>query len=98
MPQEGWVALGTIIGFLLLGIATATREYFKTETKAVPPSPTTQAFISAVGMGWADREQIERHLEALESIALSLRAIADNRQTKLSEKMDDLIDRLKREA
>lgn len=98
MPQEGWVALGTVIGFILLGLASVTREYLKTESKSATVSPSTQAYIAAVGTGWIDREQAERHIAALESIAASLKSIADGRQSKLNDKMDALIDRLDQDA
>lgn len=108
-PLNTDIILQGLTGLFLLLWAFKEARKVKEETAKALAAPTTpkNPLVAAIGMGW-DRDQLERLLQigermaaAQESqaaetakIAKAQQALADQKQTDLQEKMEELLARM----
>jgi hypothetical protein len=82
--------LGTgIVGLII--ILGAIGNYLRTRDK---PPQHDASLVAGIGIGWGDREQVERMIALFGRIATALEILADRRTEEMEEIHRTLLDRL----
>lgn len=94
--------LGAAAFFIAALLAGLGQYFFKRPVPPVAASTAAQTVISSIGMGWLERDQMERFLSAIERIAKSQERIAnaadtvvDRQKADMSDRIDELMDVLR---
>jgi undecaprenyl pyrophosphate synthase len=92
-PSELAVWLGTVLGAIFIGIA-AVGNYIK-NNKEKPKSMDT--VLTSIGVGYGDRDQIERAIAQITRMASALEILADKRTDKIEQALERLDEEERRE-
>jgi hypothetical protein len=65
--------IGYTVGYILLGIIGARAAYRMTPKRSTDHNPMLQG----IGLGWVDRDQMERLIDGLEVMGVQITRIAD---------------------
>lgn len=102
IDPDTYARIGEIVGLLIAGASASILMYLKGPRKSHTTTSATNPMIAGIGMGLMDKHDVERGLNAWESIAkdmrvvaTSLEEIADRKQADIADALDDIKDTLK---
>lgn len=92
MPADFWTNAGVLIAAVVAMLA----GYYGPRVFAKPAGEASRhdPVLTGIGMAFGDKEQQERLISGVERIAKAAETLADQKQADMSEKMDELLQRL----
>lgn len=90
MPADFWTNAGVLVAATIAMLA----GYYGPKVFAKPDAAKHDPVLTGIGLAFGDKDQTERMIGFLERIAKAAEALANHRQAEMTEKMDELLERL----